>query len=264
VANVRGITLVEVLAVMAVIGILAGLLLPALAHSHGRAHRVDCLNRLKQWGAAFNTFAEDNEGWIARECYEPLGEVTINNWSQVKGRPKSDGSSDSADVWYNALPSHLGQRPTTSYTAPPDRPSFFDRTRLIHCPSARFPGYAFRPTYQFPLFSIAMNSQLIRSGPSIQLSVLEARSPSRTVTFLDNLLEGEAKVHPGQESTHLGQPGAYANRFSARHDDMGNLAFVDGHVESFAGPRVVETRDGPLVGGPILPPNEIVWEVYPP
>ena len=235
-----------------------------MAQAQGRVHRVDCLNRLKQWSLAFHSFAEDNDGWIARECYEPLGEVTINNWSQVKGRLRADGTSDSADVWYNALPAHLGIPPTTRFAAPPDRASFFDRARLIHCPSARFPGYAFRPTYQFPLFSLSMNSQLIRSGPSIRLSVLEERSPSRTVTFLDNLLEGEAKVHPAQESTHLGQPGAYANRFGARHEGGGNLAFVDGHVEWFPGFKVVETReDRPLVGGPILPPNEIVWELYP-
>ena len=77
----RGMTLLEVLVVVALLVVLAALLLPALAQAKGKAHRVDCLSRLKQWGGAFYSFAEDNEGWIARECYEPLGEVTINNWS---------------------------------------------------------------------------------------------------------------------------------------------------------------------------------------
>ena len=109
-----------------------------------------------------------------------------------------------------------------------------------------------------------MNSQLIQSGPAIKLSLIEQRDPVRTVVFLDNLLEGEAKVHPAQESTHLGQPGAYANRFGARHQRGGNLAFADGHVLWFAGADVVETReDSPLLGGPILPPRDIIWELYP-
>ena len=260
----RGMTLLEVLVVVALLVVLAALLLPALAQAKGKAHRVDCLSRLKQWGGAFHSFAEDNEGWIARECYEPLGEVTINNWSQVKGRPQPDGTSDSQDVWYNALPAHLGLPPTSTYCPPPERRDFYDRRKLIHCPSARFPSHVFRPTYQFPLFSVAMNSQLIRSGPSVSLALLEARDPTRTVTFLDNLLEGEPKVHPAQETTHLGQPGAYANRFSPRHDGGGNLVFVDGHVGWFHGRKVVETREGsPLLGGPILPPQDMIWEIYP-
>jgi prepilin-type processing-associated H-X9-DG protein/prepilin-type N-terminal cleavage/methylation domain-containing protein len=259
-----GMTLLEVLVVMAILSLLVAILLPKLAQAKGKVYRVDCISRLKQWSIAFHSFADENDGWIARECYEPLGEVTINNWSQVKGRLRPDGTSDSQDVWYNALPAQIGLPPTTAYAAPPVRKEFFDRQKLIHCPSARFPSYVFRPTYQFPLFSLAMNSQLIRSGPTIRFSLLEERDPSRTVIFLDNLLEGEAKVHPAQETTHLGQPGAFANRFAARHDEGGNLAFADGHVAWFPGRKVVETREeSPLLGGPILPPDDIVWEIYP-
>jgi prepilin-type processing-associated H-X9-DG protein/prepilin-type N-terminal cleavage/methylation domain-containing protein len=257
-------TLIELLIVIAILAILTTLLLPSLLHAKGKARRIECITRMKQWSLAFGSFADDNEGWIARECYEPLGEVTINNWSQVKGNLQPDGTTDSQDVWYNALPAYLGDTPTVTYAAPPDRARFHDTRNLIHCSAARFPRHAFLPTYQFPLFSVAMNSQLIQSGPSIRLSSIEQRDPSRIVLFHDNLLEGEAKVHPAQESTHLGQPGAYANRFSARHQGGGNLAFADGHVSWFAGRHVVETReDNPLLGGPILPPRDIIWELYP-
>jgi len=257
----RAFTLLELLVVIAVIGILAGVLLPSLARAKGRAQRLDCLSRMKQWSVAFRTYADDHDGWIPRECYEPLGEVTINNWSQVKGRPQADGTSDSQDVWYNALPPELGQPSTIAFAAPSDRPGFLDRGHLIHCPAARFPSHALRPTYQFPLFSLAMNSQLIQAGPTIRFSAIEQRDPARTVLFLDNLLDGEAKVHPAQESTHLGQPGAYANRFAPRHDRGGNLAFADGHVAWMPGRDVVETREeSPLRGGPILPPRTVVWE----
>lgn len=257
-----GLTLIEVIVVVAIVGILAGLLLPVAARAKGKARRVECLTRMKQWAMAFGTFAEDNEGWIPRECYEPLGEVTINNWSQVKGIPQPDGRTDSWDVWYNALPLELSLPPTVIYAAPPDRRRFFDARHLIHCPAARFPRHVLAPTYQFPLFSVAMNSQLIQTGPSIRMSRLEQADSARTVLFLDNLLEGEAKVDPNQESSNLGQPGAYANRFSARHQGGGNLAFADGHGAWFAGPAVVETRPGPLRGSQILPPRDIVWEIY--
>ena len=255
-------TLPEMLVVVAIVGILAALLLPSLARARQKALQVECISRLRQWGMAFEHYAEDNSGRIARECYEPLGEVTINNWSQVKGRPRPDGTTDSLDVWYNALPPVLSQPPTLHYAGLADRIHFFNPRNLIHCPAAQFPKHALRPTYQFPLFSMAMNSQLIQSGPSIRLSTIEAGDPARTVIFLDNLLEGEPRVHSAQERRHLGQPGAYANRFGPRHQDGGNLAFADGHAAWFRGRDVVQTEEGnPLLGGPILPPKEIIWEL---
>jgi prepilin-type processing-associated H-X9-DG protein len=257
-----GFTLLDLLLATGIMALLAALLLPALGNAKAKARRLECLSRLKQWGGAFHSYAEDHDGWIARECYEPLGEVTINNWSQVRGRARADGTSDSEDVWYNALPPILGHPPTVRFADLPQRPRFFNRRALIHCPSARFPNHAFRPTYQFPLFSLAMNSQLIDTGPTISINLIERNDSARTVLFLDNLLEGEVKAHPLQESTHLGQPGAYANRFGARHQNGGNLAFADGHVAWFAGRDVVETdENSPLLGGPILPPREIVWQL---
>src|SRR5438309_5644339 len=55
-----GFTLVETLVVVAVIGILAGLLLPALAASRERARQATCMSNLHQIGLALRMYLDDD------------------------------------------------------------------------------------------------------------------------------------------------------------------------------------------------------------
>jgi prepilin-type N-terminal cleavage/methylation domain-containing protein len=57
----KGFTLVELLVVMAVIVILAGLILPALGRAREQGRRTSCMNNLKQIGLAIAMYRIDNE-----------------------------------------------------------------------------------------------------------------------------------------------------------------------------------------------------------
>ncbi len=256
-----GFTLLELLAVIAIIGLLAALLLPVLSKAGNRARRVDCANRMGQWAKAMILYADDNQDIIPREGYEPFGDTYLNLWIQVKGRPLADGRRESDDIWYNALPPYLSVPMARAYSADADKPSFYCSGTMFHCPSARFPAVTGKTEEQYyAFFSVAMNSQLISAPddiPTISFNRL-GRHSSRIVLFAENRLEGEPKVHVNQDNTHLGQPATYARRFVPRHERGGNLAFADAHVRWFPGDRVVETR-GINAGGPIDPPSEIVW-----
>ena len=81
-----GFTLMELLIVIAIIGILAGMLFPAVNYVREKARKNECLNNLRQWGVALQGYLDEHRGRF----------------------PTYGPALDEATAWYNVLPLYLG------------------------------------------------------------------------------------------------------------------------------------------------------------
>ena len=200
-ARIRAFTLIELLTVIAIIGILAAILIPVVGKVRESARAAQCMSNIRQIGIAMLTYADENNGALPTSGGLDEGEVPATDW--ILWRRSDDQMRDSAIVPY------LGG----SFT--PD---------IYRCPSDE------EATNRAYRFSYSLNRALGESSSSprfAELAQLNGRvhnvpDPSRIILMAE-------EASPNDSSAWLGFA---EDALTERHNGRGHVSFVDGHVRA--------------------------------
>jgi prepilin-type N-terminal cleavage/methylation domain-containing protein len=189
----RGFTLLELMVVVAVIALLAGLLLPALNQTRVSARACQCLGNLRQWGLATMLYAADHDDYLPRE-----------------GSPNGLSTREG---WYVSLPLAMGLRPY------PEMPWRTNATEPLGRSVWICPANTNRSNGK-NLFHYCLNQHVDGTGEDDRPTRLGAvAEPARVVWLFDN---GRRAAVAQQNNVHTN-----LHRRGAQFD------FLDGHAARY-------------------------------
>ena len=232
--RVRALTMVELLVVVAVLAVLAAMLLPAFLPRHRPAHRIHCLNNLKQVGLAFRIFATDND-----DKFPPMlgtNEGGVKEW--VHTGP--GGAGDPAQTFrvFVAMSNVLGTPKVVVCAADKSRAAISNFYGMAYATPLAQGGQNAAVSYFVNLDADEMQPQAILAGDRNLSTVTNAkRAQDYDAFFSVQQRIRPADVKPG---------GAYASLDFHRSIHyvrdtgalQGNVLLADGSVQSVTGAKL--------------------------
>ena len=196
--NLKSFSLIELLVVVAIIGILSSILLPSLGKSRLKAQMSLCKNNLKQLYVTKVLFADDNDGNI------PFSTPVIGGFPNTNGR-----------WWTHALHGGGYVKWTEAAMSCPSLPYEVDWTSQSYV------------TYGAPR-SGGRTGEI--TSPYVGFKLTEVELPSEFFWYADSAkTDNSGTLHQWNNFLYHSEAN---QRIHTRHDEAANLWFADGHVSS--------------------------------
>jgi prepilin-type N-terminal cleavage/methylation domain-containing protein len=230
-ARRQAFTLIELLTVIAIVGVLAALIVPVVGRARESARKSLSISNLRQWGNALHLHLGDNRGIMPGR-----GPAQTPTWSEV-------AQAGAAGAWFNALPPYASAKSLATF-AVEDRDTLFRSDNIHRDPSARFGNET--TSISRPYFSYALNSQMNVSRAeagaqtlngvdqrNVSLPFTRYPDPAQTVY----LFETQSNLDPGQTTvtdSNSGRAYGRSSHLSYRYNRRPSILFLDGSVRTFA------------------------------
>lgn len=227
----RAFTLIELLTVIAIIGILAAIIIPTVGRVRESARSSQCVSNLRQINLAVKVYTEDNKGFLPASNRDKL--------------PTESGTGTTVS-WAKELSPYLPLRGKTVTAG--EHPIFV-------CGAAEYNG---RSGTQLNNTYTATAAIIPPGGSTRQRRALSTIDNNR-LSFIPFIMEGKAQsatalgAFPSRTWSSLTTDAAVASAnattsFDFRHGDRMNVAYMDGSVRTMDFPSF-KTLDQRLFEG---------------
>lgn len=229
-AEEGGFTLIEMLVVIAIIGVLAAILMPSLTKALESSRTYSCKNNIRQVQMGAMSYADDCGGALSPYWY---------------------------GATYNTAPWWFSPKLIGAYVGNKSDSTIDLTCQVLRCPSASGNGISPNPVVSFySRAGISMNYWIsVPNATSKPTRLSTIRYPSRLIYFIDGFEMRWMPVgtwygwYDNQTMTNTWNgslPGSLFN-FAYRHNGGTNGVFIDGHAETFTDLSVLRGGSGRYV-----------------